>query len=273
MEEGTEREMESLIHVSTCSGIGGIDKAAEWAGFQTAVQCEIADFPYQVLCKHWPNVPKVRDIKDVTREFVQSIGFADRITLLSGGFPCQPHSLAGKRQASSDERDLWPEYRRIIGEIRPKWFLAENVPGLLSSEDGRFFGGILRDLAGLGYYAGWGSFYAATVGASFEGKRCFIIAASDGERWDRMDEIKENRCSREYIQVFLSYAEQKKNRQNDLSFRMGRIFTEPRRGILRNDDGIPGALDRLKSLGNAVVPYQVYPILKVIAEIEKGLMF
>jgi DNA (cytosine-5)-methyltransferase 1 len=264
--------MKRLTHISTCTGIGGIDLAAEWAGFETVLQCEIADFPYQVLCKRWPNVPKARDIKDVTAGFIQSIGITDRITLLSGGFPCQPHSLAGKRQASSDERDLWPEYRRIIGEIRPKWFLAENVPGILSSENGRFFGGILRDLAGLGYHVGWGSFEAYTVGASFEGKRTFIIAAPDGIGWNGMGEIKEDRCSREHLQVFLPYAEQKKNRPYDLSFRMGRTFTNPRSAILRNDDGIPGALDRLKSLGNAVVPQQVYPILKMIAEIELNLL-
>lgn len=144
-----------LTHFSLFSGIGGIDLAAEWAGFTTVGQCEFADYPTKVLEKHWPDVPRWRDVRDVTAEAIRDKGVPS-ITVLSGGFPCQPHSLAGEREASNDERDLWPDYGRIVCEIEPRWVLAENVPGILSSESGRFFGGILRDLAGMGYYAGWG---------------------------------------------------------------------------------------------------------------------
>ncbi len=101
--------MADLTHLSLFSGIGGLDLAAEWAGFRTVGQCEYADFPRRILEKHWPNMPRwrdVRDVRDVTRLSVDRAGIGE-ITLISGGFPCQPHSLAGKRLASGDERDLW----------------------------------------------------------------------------------------------------------------------------------------------------------------------
>ncbi|WP_083516845.1 DNA cytosine methyltransferase [Alicyclobacillus shizuokensis] len=170
-----------LTHLSLFSGIGGIDLAAEWAGFVTVGQCEMAEYPYHVLCKHWPDVPKWRDVRDVTADSVKATGIK-RVDLLSGGFPCQPHSLAGKRRASDDERDLWPELARVIREIRPRWFLGENVPGLLSSETGRFFGRVLRDLAALGYRVGWCVYGATDVGAPHRRDRVFIVAYSDRER-------------------------------------------------------------------------------------------
>lgn len=95
---------QNLTHLSLFSGIGGIDLAAEWAGFETVGQCEFADYLYQVLCKRWKNVPKWRDIRDVTAESFKERTGITNLALLSGGFPCQPHSLAGKRKASADER-------------------------------------------------------------------------------------------------------------------------------------------------------------------------
>ena len=167
-----------LTHFSLFSGIGGIDLAAEWAGFETVGQCEWADYPTKVLEKHWPNVLRWRDVRDVTVESIRERGI-NEITLLSGGFPCQPHSVAGKRKASADDRDLWGEFARIICEVRPRWVLAENVPGLLSSEDGRFFGRILNDLAKMGYAVGWCCYGAADVGARHKRDRVFIIANSN----------------------------------------------------------------------------------------------
>lgn len=175
-----------LTHLSLFSGIGGIDLAAEWAGFTTVGQCEWADYPTQVLEKHWPTVPRWRDIRTLTGgDFYARTGL-ERPTLISGGFPCQPHSVAGKRLASADDRDLWSEYARVIRELRPKWVLAENVPGLLSSESGRFFGRVLRDLANLGYDVGWCVYGAADVGAPHRRNRVFIIAKlanADSDRW------------------------------------------------------------------------------------------
>ncbi len=96
--------------------------------------------------------------------------------ILTGGFPCQPHSVAGKRRASADERNLWPEFYRIACELRPDWILVENVPGLLSSEAGRFFGGILRDLAEIGYDAEWHCLRASDLGAPHIRERLFLVA-------------------------------------------------------------------------------------------------
>lgn len=176
--------MKELTHLSLFTGIGGLDLAAEWAGFKTVGQCEWADYPTKVLERHWPDVERWRDIHGLSAdEFVQRTGVRrGELTCISGGFPCQPHSVAGMRKASGDERDLWPEYRRVVDELRPKWVVAENVRGLLSSESGRFFRGILRDLADMGYDAGWCCYRAADVGAVHSRERIAIIAHTSSKR-------------------------------------------------------------------------------------------
>ncbi len=102
--------------------------AAEWAGFETVGQCEFGDYPTKVLEKHWPDVPRWRDVRDVTAESIRE-KCAEEITLLSGGFPCQPHSLAGERRASSDDRDLWGELARIIGKLSQDGFWVKTYQG------------------------------------------------------------------------------------------------------------------------------------------------
>lgn len=170
-------------HVSVCSGIGGIDLAAEAAGFTTVALCEIDSFAQSVLTAHWPGVPIWGDIHELTADKLEAAGII-HVDLLSGGIPCQPHSLAGRRRGSGDKRDLWGEFARLIREVRPEWVLVENVPGLLSSDTGRYFGGILRDLAALGYDAGWCVFGADSVGAPHIRKRVFVVAhAQLPKRW------------------------------------------------------------------------------------------
>ncbi len=261
-----------LTHLSLFTGIGGLDLAAEWAGFKTVGQCEWADYPTKVLEKHWPDVPRWRDIHDLRAdEFYRRTGIeGGQLTCISGGFPCQPHSVAGLRKASGDERDLWPEYRRAIGEIRPKWVVAENVRGLLTSEDGRFFRGILRDFADLGYDVGWCCYRAADVGAIHGRERIAIIAHSNGKLGKR---------------IFSGFCREEISRYQDKGFwgndwkwikqREGIAIVLPMGGtklvkplISRIDDGFSGAMDRNKCLGNAVVPQQFYPIFKAIADIE-----
>lgn len=254
--------MKELTHFSLFTGIGGIDLAAEWAGFRTVGQCEYADYPTKVLEKHWPDVPRWRDIRSVKAEDIQNRGIGE-ITVLSGGFPCQPHSLAEPRLASDDERDLWDEFARIIREIKPKWVLGENVPGLLSSENGRFFGRILRDLAGMGYYAGWCCYPASWVGAVHRRERVFIVANSDSERCGRW-------IGQEANQKRAKVGAERKYLWNQTSNFIIQYLRDPATAPedIRSNYGFPDWAHRLKGIGNAVSPPQAYPILAAIAEIE-----
>ena len=165
----------NLTHLSLFSGIGGIDLAAEWAGFESVAMVERDKYCQKILAKNFPNT-KIHD--DVTT--FNATEYRGKIDLLSGGFPCQPHSLAGQRKASADERDLWDEVVRIIRDSQPRWFLGENVRGLLSSESGKFFGRILNDLESLGYRVGWCLYGAKDIGAVHRRERVFIVAYSSG---------------------------------------------------------------------------------------------
>lgn len=203
-----------LTHLSLFTGIGGLDLAAEWAGFETVGQCEYAEYPTKVLEKHWPNVERWKDIHELSADkFIRRTGIKrGELTCISGGFPCQPHSVAGMRKASGDERDLWPEYRRVISEIRPKWVVAENVRGLISSEFGGFFRGILRDFSNLGYDVGWCCYRAADVGAVHPRERIAIIAHARSERLRTSNDNWEKRHIQEDEFGNVTESEPKRNR-------------------------------------------------------------
>lgn len=164
-----------MTHVSLFSGIGGLDLAAEACGFTTVLMCERDSKCRLVLARHWPGVPIVEDVRELTGSIVRDAcgGFP---TLLSGGFPCQPFSSAGRRRGTDDDRHLWPEMRRVVRESRPRWVLGENVRGLLSIGNGTAFGAVLADLADLGYRVGWACFGAdEAAGASHRRDRVFIV--------------------------------------------------------------------------------------------------
>jgi DNA (cytosine-5)-methyltransferase 1 len=249
-----------LTHFSLFTGIGGIDLAAEWAGFTTVGQCELAEYPCRVLCKHWPHVPKWRDIRDVTAESVRAAGIHD-ITLISGGFPCQPYSIAGKRLGEKDDRHLWPEMRRVIEELRPRWILGENVAHFVHMG----LDNALTDLEAGGYEAWAVVLPACAVGAPSRRNRVFIVAYSDEQRCDA--------GQNETGMAGQTPAGGQKAGSWVLGHfrgRSGRIWAAPESCFERVDYGIPTELDRLRALGNAVNPQQVYPILKIIADIERN---
>jgi DNA (cytosine-5)-methyltransferase 1 len=201
---------------SLFAGIGGFDFGLERAGLTCKWQVEIDPFCRAVLEKHWPHVKRYDDVRTIHGEAahmgdsaqllvqrqpsarIDHIGHSssrpvsgqgavsrdcgaclEPVDLVCGGFPCQPHSLAGRRKGSQDERDLWPEFARIIRELRPRWVLAENVPGLLSIDAGRFFGGILRDLAACGYDAEWDCLPASAFGAPHRRDRIWLVAYAE----------------------------------------------------------------------------------------------
>lgn len=168
---------------SLFSGIGGIELGFERVGgFETAWFVEWDAYAQAVLKKNWPGVPINGDVRSIDWSTVAPVD------VLTGGFPCQPHSVAGKRRASADDRDLWPECRRAIEALKPKAVVFENVPGLLTSEKGEFFKRIIDDFYTLGYRPRVYRLSARAVGAPHLRKRVFIVAYPDTGQREQPDE-------------------------------------------------------------------------------------
>lgn len=182
--------MNDLTHLSLFSGIGGLDLAAEWAGFRTVGQCEWADYPRAVLEKHWPGLPRWRDIRTLTGDdFFAKTGLRT-VDVISGGFPCQPFSTAGKRRGKDDDRYLWPEMLRVIQEIRPAWVVGENVAGIVSMA----LDTVLSDLESIGYSCQALVIPACAVDAPHRRDRCAILAHSDSDGRSRTGQESEKKC-------------------------------------------------------------------------------
>ena len=166
-----------LTHLSLFSGIGGLDIAAEMAGIRTVGQCEWADYPTRVLEKHWPDVPRWRDIRTLTGDdFYERTGLRT-VDVVSGGLPCQPFSVAGERRGKEDDRYLWPEMCRVIHELKPAWVIGENVPGIIDMALDQ----VLSDLEDEGYEVQPFVIPACGVDAPHKRERvCIVAYAIDG---------------------------------------------------------------------------------------------
>ncbi|MBK7497384.1 MAG: DNA (cytosine-5-)-methyltransferase [Candidatus Omnitrophica bacterium] len=221
------------------SGIGGLSLGLERVGFQTVAFSEVDPYACAVLKKHWPDVPNLGDITTLQP------GTIPEADLWCGGFPCQPFSVAGARRGSEDRRHLWPSFARLIGQVRPRWLFLENVPGLLSVDAGRVFGGLLRDLASCGYVVEWDCLPASAFGAPHRRDRLWIVAYSNSRR--QQERSKQDRTEKE--------PKLETSRRDDPCGcgQDGRPWdAEPAVG--RVVDELPRRVDRLRCLGNAVVP-------------------
>ncbi len=284
--------MKKLTHLSLFSGIGGLDFAAEMAGFQTVGQCEWADYPTKVLEKHWPDVPRWRDIRTLTGEsFYEKTGMRT-VDVISGGFPCQPFSVAGKRRGKEDDRYLWPEMLRVISELRPAWVVGENVAGIVNMALDQVY----ADLENEGYAVQAFIIPACAVDAPHRRDRCAIIgygkdvahaesAECEGTRreaWERRTEpgccgddvpnadngSRSLRGNRELPAVEEAGGSRADHGGRAAEYVAGEWWpAEPNVG--RVAYGVPHRVDRLKCLGNAVVPQQFYPVFLAIAEMER----
>lgn len=252
-------------HLSLFSGIGGLDLAAETAGFVTVGQCEWADYPTKVLEKHWPEVPRWRDIRTLTKEsFYERTGLRT-VDIISGGFPCQPHSVAGKRLGEKDERNLWPEFIRVVRELKPRAVVGENVPGILST----IHDCVCADLESEGYQVRTFCIPAYAVGAHHERYRVAVVAYSKSKPGLQEDtEANALGALRET---------RKRSRWRNRIDLPGTYWAVHKPPVFGMADGIPGGVDgRMKhkaamtALGNAVVPQQFYHIFEAIFDIMEG---
>jgi DNA (cytosine-5)-methyltransferase 1 len=300
---------------SLFAGIGGLDLGLERAGMRVRWQVENNPHCIRVLAKHWPTVKRYGDIKQIKWSEVEPVD------LICGGFPCQPVSVAGSRKGDEDERWLWPEFLRAICEVRPRYALVENVPGLLSTDNGRLARGVFGDLAEIGYDAEWNIVSAADVGAPHRRQRIFIVAYTKSQRAlgrfgvsgnapisggrgkddgrgvpsDFPEEIVAD-SSEQGLQRFAAIMDRTpriegalgrgsctlSNSESNLRRTFGdegpialdgggsnfgdNWAVEPDVG--RVADGVPSRVDRLKCLGNAVVPQVAEFIGKAIIEAE-----
>lgn len=238
------------------SGAGGFALGFERAGWHTAAFCDIDQASQRCLRHHWPDTPIYPDITELTRDRLESDGITG-ITGISGGFPCQDLSTAGAQAGMAGARSgLWSEYARIIGELMPQIIIVENVTALLSGGSGQWMGIVLRDLAALGYDAEWHCLPAAALMAQHNRDRVWIIAYPAGKRWQKGQQ--ESRLPRAPLFNFSIAAQyfctQGWPQWSDLPANS------------RAPDGIPGRLDRLRLMGNAVVPHMAEMLARVIQE-------
>jgi len=286
-----------MNHGSLFSGIGGFDLAAEWSGFTNLFNCEWEEFPRKVLKHHFPNAEQYGDIKEF-----DATTYSGRLDILSGGFPCQPFSVAGKRKGSEDERHLWPEMLRVIGDCQPRWVVGENVRGLVSWSNGLVLEACYSDLENLGYSVQSFIIPACATGAPHRRDRVWIVAnrerirlehtekprsleESEGET--RLDTAKPIETNGECGNA--SDTDSARTRQDYRKREPGQLDQKSERNDWENfptippicggDDGLPKELDgitfpkwrreSIKAYGNAIVPQVAHRIFESIKDYEK----
>lgn len=232
------------------SGIGGFSLGLErTGGFDTVAFCEIDPFCRRVLAKHWPNVPCFEDVTTLRGE---DVGPVD---VICGGFPCQDLSVAGKGEGLAGSRSgLWSEIARLVGELRPRFVLVENVANLLAgpaSQPGAWFGRVLGDLAERGYDAEWRNIPAWLVGLPHSRERVWLVAYPQQEGWSGLlphfqSEREAESFGRGQAAIALAASRSLDQRAR------GEVDGEP--PFFDGDDGVPHVVAGLAACGNAVVP-------------------
>jgi len=249
---------------SLFSGIGGLDLGLERAGMKVIWQSEIDKYCCKILKKHWPEVPNHGNIKEIKWQEIQ------RPNIIAGGYPCQPFSQAGKRKGTQDPRHLWPWVRKAISQLRPDYAILENVPGHLTMGGTEVIGALTE----IGYDAEWRVVSAAGLGANHLRKRIIIVAHPNC-----------GRCQERQSETEPISGSCRSGQQNNLAHTIckrtqipiERIFTgiqksecptwwqvEPDVGRVAH--GVPSRVDRLRGLGNAVVPQVAEYIGRLVME-------
>ena len=244
-----------MKHLDLFSGIGGFALAAQWAGIETVAFCEIDKFCHKVLNKNFPAIPIHNDIRTLNGEDYAGID------IITGGYPCQPFSTAGKRKGADDPRHLWPEMFRIIKQARPTWVVCENVAGHIT----KGLDDVCDDLEGEDYKTQSLVIPACAVEAPHIRSRIWVIAHRSSATCERnacdvFAAKKERDCQRvqDGVNHFRPTDANCESRARDGSA----WLLEPR--LARLVHGLPNRLDRCKSIGNAIVPQVAYEILRCI---------
>jgi len=290
-----------MRHGSLFSGIGGFDLAAEWMGWENVFHCEWMEFPRKVLDYHFPDADSHIDI--CKTDFKK---YANTIDILTGGFPCQPFSLAGKRKGTDDERYLWGEMLRAIQEIKPRFVIAENVFGITNIDGGLVFQQVCLDLEAEGYEVQPFIIPACAKNAPHRRDRCWFIAYNNKRNWEEIgfqtrgeeyvDGIKREQYATDTLHKGLQRGQKidewekynigRTRNGNDIGT-IGKSINGVRKcnfqkfptqpPICGGDDGISTELDgitfskwrqeSIKGYGNAIVPQVAYQLFQIINDL------
>jgi len=272
------------------SGIGGFSLGLErTGGFETVAFCEYEPFPRAVLAKHWPNVPCFPDVRTLKGSDIDG-----PVDVICGGYPCQPFSSAGKRRGKEDDRHLWPEFSRLVAQLRPSWVIGENVAGHISMG----LDDVLSDLEGQGYACRTFVIPACAVGALHRRDRCWTVAhaaqlqRNGGEHYDSghsegtrtVQDVSKlrNRNGDQNVANADSQRPQGRSKTRDAGSQWKGCNQQPQRcadlpraawlpepDVGRVANGVSRRVDRLKALGNAVVPQVPEMIGYAILQAEK----